>query len=87
MERLNAVPAISIPNKLAAIPHPWQLTGTARLQYLCTDPPFKGGICGDQMGLGKSLTAIIAIELARNEVAHFISLYAQRRVVSNGRGR
>jgi SNF2 family DNA or RNA helicase len=39
---------------------PWQLTGVGKLQHLFNSR-FKGGILGDEQGLGKSLTTIAAM--------------------------
>lgn len=41
--------------------HSWQLSGAAKLCHLAHGP-FKGGILGDYMGLGKTLAAITACE-------------------------
>lgn len=51
-------------------PHPWQLKGAAQVHYL-SKSEFRGAIVGDQMGLGKTLLAILAMYLAREESGSF----------------
>lgn len=51
-------------------PHQWQLKGAAQIHCLCQSN-FQGGICGDAMGLGKTILAILAIHLVREEQSGF----------------
>ncbi|KAH8692962.1 P-loop containing nucleoside triphosphate hydrolase protein [Talaromyces proteolyticus] len=70
MITLHNIPSAAKPDCFAIEPHPWQLHGAAKLHYLCQSS-FRGGICGDSMGLGKTLLAITAMELARDERESF----------------
>lgn len=45
---------------------PYQLKGDAQVDFLCRGP-FRGCILADQMGLGKTVQAIAALELARGQ--------------------
>ncbi|KAL2864584.1 P-loop containing nucleoside triphosphate hydrolase protein [Aspergillus lucknowensis] len=58
------------PDTFAVKPHSWQLKGAAQIHYLCRSV-FRGGICGDEMGLGKALLAVHLMELARQEPGSF----------------
>lgn len=46
-------------------PHDYQLKGAAQLHSLC-EGDARGGILADSMGLGKTLTAILAMNLVRD---------------------
>ena len=64
------MPPIETPSHFAAIPRPWQLRGAAQIHYMCKSI-FQGGMCADESGLGKTLLAILVMELARSERGSF----------------
>lgn len=68
---LHNLKAIEIPEGIVCTPHSWQLKGAAQFHYLCSKSQFRGGICGDGMGVGKTLLAILIMELARKESGSF----------------
>lgn len=47
-------------------PHAYQLKAAGQADWLCEEP-FGGILVGDGMGLGKTLTSIIAMYLRRDE--------------------
>lgn len=55
-----------VPDTLAVTPHPWQARGASQMNYLCNSD-FRGGICADEMGMGKTLLAIMTAEKARRQ--------------------
>lgn len=57
---------MDIPPHMLTTPHTWQLKGAAQVHYL-SKTEFRGAIVEDQMGLGKTLLAILAMYLAREE--------------------
>jgi SNF2 family DNA or RNA helicase len=67
---LENVAEADIHNRLAVTPHPWQSIGASQMDYLCRSN-FRGGICGDDMGMGKTLLAILAMDRARDEPGSF----------------
>lgn len=48
-------------------PHDYQLLGAARIHFLC-ESPFEGCMLGDEPGLGKTLEAILAMYLCREDM-------------------
>lgn len=56
---MEALPIEQPPNCDTTL-KPWQLTGVGKLLHLF-ETRFKGGVLGDEQGLGKSLTAIAAM--------------------------
>ncbi|QKX58009.1 uncharacterized protein TRUGW13939_05129 [Talaromyces rugulosus] len=67
---LHKTQSIPTPKTLISQPHPWQLHGAAKIHKLCLSD-IRGAICADAMGLGKTLLAIICMELAKNERGAF----------------
>jgi len=70
---IYATKAMETPPGLLRDPHIWQLIGAAQAHELCRGW-FRGCIIGDQMGVGKTLLAILAMELARREPGDGFSL-------------
>ena len=54
------------PEHMCITPHAHQLKGAAQLDFLCKSPS-RGGLLGDPMGLGKTLTTILHLWTLRNE--------------------
>ncbi|OBT86747.1 hypothetical protein VE02_06278 [Pseudogymnoascus sp. 03VT05] len=63
---LYNVEPLECPEDMTVVPHAYQLKAAAQADFLC-DGPFGGIMIGDGMGLGKTLMAIIAMYLRRNE--------------------
>jgi SNF2 family DNA or RNA helicase len=56
------------PEKISGLrfePHEWQKKGAAQGDYLCEHPDFKLFCCGDEMGVGKTLLAVLMVKLAQ----------------------
>lgn len=51
---------------MAITPHDYQLKGAAQVHELC-DSPFRGILIGHAMGVGKTIIAILAMWLRREE--------------------
>jgi SNF2 family DNA or RNA helicase len=64
---LENVSTDEIPDTLAITAHAWQARGASQMDYLCNSD-FRGGICVDEMGMGKTLLAIITAEKARKQL-------------------
>ena len=59
-------PPIDTPPNMTITPHPYQLTAAAQADFLCRGN-FHGMLLGDGMRLGKTLTAILAMWLVKDE--------------------
>lgn len=47
-------------------PHPWQLKGAAQADHACRSV-FRAFVCGDRMGVGKTMLALLAAWMVRDE--------------------
>jgi SNF2 family DNA or RNA helicase len=54
-------------------PHTYQLKGSAQLLWL-SESPWKGGLCGDPMGLSKTLQATLVINAVKMKGTYLLSL-------------
>lgn len=57
IQALHNIPAKKLPAYLLTQAKPWQLSGSAKMQFLA-ESRFHGGILGDEQGLGKTLTIL-----------------------------
>jgi SNF2 family DNA or RNA helicase len=57
---------MEIPENMTITPHPYQLKGAGQADWACRGP-FKGLLLGDGMGMGKTITAILAMYQQRTE--------------------
>jgi SNF2 family DNA or RNA helicase len=57
---------MALPEHMSIVPHTYQLKGAAQIDWACRGP-FQGIMIGDAMGLGKTLQAILAMWLCRDE--------------------
>jgi SNF2 family DNA or RNA helicase len=51
---------------MTVAPHSWQLKAAAQMDWLCRSR-FRGAIVGDPPGLGKTLEAVLAMHLCKDE--------------------
>ncbi|KAF8854060.1 P-loop containing nucleoside triphosphate hydrolase protein [Acephala macrosclerotiorum] len=68
-ERIRAlygVKAMAHPEHMNIVLHYHQLKGAAQLDFLCRSS-FRGGILADQMGVGKTLTAVTLMFMVKDE--------------------
>lgn len=63
---LLAVEPTAHPESMNVVLHPHQLKGSAQLDFLCRSR-FRGGILADGMGAGKTLTAIHAMFMVKDQ--------------------
>ena len=63
---LNKVKPMKQPDGIMQVPHEYQLKGAAQIDWLCRGI-FRRALLGDAPGLGKTLQAILAMWLCRDE--------------------
>lgn len=54
------------PSHMFDEPHEWQLKGAAQAHYAC-ESQFRGFLCGDGMGLGKTLLGVLTMWMVKDE--------------------
>jgi len=64
--KLHNVEAMLTPDHMSYQPHIYQLKGAAQADMLCKSA-FKAMVCGDGIGVGKTLLAILALSLVQND--------------------
>lgn len=65
-EDLHAVKALDEPEFMTVTPHDYQLKAAAQADFSCRSR-FKGILIGDGMGVGKTLSAILAMYMVKDE--------------------
>ena len=55
-----------MPSYMTVTPHDYQLVAANQADFLCKSP-YKGMFLGDGMGVGKTLSAILAMWLVKDE--------------------